>query len=66
MNTKEFYESRIQYNLFIIDCTEKELSAQLEQNPKISKKYIKGMQTIITTAKKSISTYESRIEAFTA
>jgi hypothetical protein len=66
MSTKEFYEGRIQYNLFMIDCTEKELSAQLEQNPKISKKYIKDMQKIIATAKKSISTYESRIEAFTA
>jgi hypothetical protein len=66
MSTKKIYESRIQYNLFIINCTEKELSAQLEQNPKISKKYIKDMQTIIATAKKSISTYESRIEAFTA
>ena len=65
MNTKEFNEGKIQYNLFIIDCAEKELSAQLEQNPKISKKYIKGMETIIATAKKSISIYESRIEALT-
>ena len=57
----EFYERRIKEELFNIDCVEKELSAQLQQNPKINKKYIDDMQTRIVTSKKAIFIYESRI-----
>jgi len=58
MNT--FLQSKIQEQLFIIDCVEKELAARLEQNPKISKKYIVHMQRRIHTARKAIVIYEAR------
>ena len=58
---KTFLQSKIQEQLFIIDCIEKELAARLEQNPKTSKQYIVHMQKQIHTARKAIVIYQARI-----